>query len=139
MSRFLVTLILCLHLLLPVVAWAQNALRSPLSVSIREYGFMLGLAILGGVASWYMKVRRGELLIWNISAFVGELVISAFAGLMAFYACEYLAFDRWLSALVVGMSGHAGAKLISVAELAGQRMVEKKLGIDTLDKPKDAA
>jgi len=131
MHRIILTLVLCLHLLLPAVAWAQSNVRNPLSVSLREYGFFLGLAVLGGVASWWSKVRRGELPIWNISAFIGELVISGFAGLMAFFLCEYMSFNTWLSAAVVGMSGHAGAKGIGWLESAGQRFAEKELGIDT--------
>ena len=134
MHRIILTLVLCLHLLLPAVAWAQSNVRNPLSVSLREYCFFLGLAVLGGVTSWWSKVRRGELPIWNISAFIGELVISAFAGLMAFFLCEYMSFNTWLSAAVVGMSGHAGAKGIGWLESAGQRMAEKKLGIDTASK-----
>lgn len=133
-ARLLITLIVSLHLLLPIAAWAQSNLRNPLSVSLREYGFFLGLAVLGGVASWWSKVRRGELPIWNISAFIGELVISAFAGLMAFFLCEYMSFNTWLSAAVVGMSGHAGAKGIGWLESFGQRMAEKKLGIDNASK-----
>ncbi len=119
---------------MPIAALAQSNLRNPLSVSLREYGFFLGLAVLGGVASWWSKVRRGELPIWNISAFIGELVISAFAGLMAFFLCEYMSFNTWLSAAVVGMSGHAGAKGIGWLESFGQRMAEKKLGIDNASK-----
>ena len=135
MARILITLVLCLHLLLPAVAWAQLSVRNPLNISLREYGFFLGLAVLGGVASWWSKVRRGELPIWNISAFIGELVISAFAGLMAFYLCEWWGMPPLLTAAIVGMSGHAGARGLSWLESLGQRAIEKRLGIEPEQKP----
>lgn len=136
MHRLIITLLLCAHLLMPAIAMAQSAARSPLNISLREYGFMLAVALLGGLANWWGKVRRGELIIWNISALVGELCISAFAGLMAFYGCEYFGFSPWLTAAIVGMAGHAGARGIAWAESAGQRIAEKRLGIDP-EKPKD--
>lgn len=137
MTRAILTLILCMHLLLPAAAWAQSAARSPLNISLREYGFLLFIALLGGLASWFGKVRRGELVIWNLTALVGELCISAFAGLMAFYGCEYFGFSPWLTAAIVGMSGHAGARAIAWAESAGQRIAERKLGIDPVITPKE--
>lgn len=136
MTRIILILILSMHLLLPAIAWAQSSARNPLSIPLREYGFLLGIALLGGLASWFGKVRRGELVIWNVTALIGELCISAFAGLMAFYGCEYFGFSPWLTAAIVGMSGHAGARAIAWAESAGQRIAERKLGIGT-EPPKE--
>lgn len=58
MTRLLITLILCLHLLAPMVAYAQSVVRSPVSYSLQEYGFVLGTALLGGLASFWIKVRK---------------------------------------------------------------------------------
>ena len=131
MTRSILALILCMHLLLPVAAWAQDAVKSPLNYSLKVYGVILAVALLGGLASWFGKVRRGELLMWNISALVGELCISAFAGLIAFYLCDYMNLHQGLTAAIVGVSGHAGTKGITWLEGLGQRFAEKKLGIDT--------
>lgn len=128
--RFFISLVLCLHLLIPVAVWAQTlAIKTPLSYSLQEYGIVLATASLGGMASWYMKVRRGELLAWNLAALIGELCVSAFAGLLAFWLCEYSNFNPLLTSAIVGMSGHAGAKGLNWLEVVGQRMFEKKLGI----------
>ena len=137
MDRALLTLILCLHLLTPSAAWAQDAVKSPLNYSLKVYGGILAVALLGGLASWFGKVRRGELLMWNISALVGELCISAFAGLIAFYLCDYMNLHQGLTAAIVGVSGHAGTKGINWLESFGQRFAEKKLGIDTTLPPKE--
>ena len=128
--RFIIELLLCLQLLMPFAANSQTIMKTPLSYSLSEYGVVLATALLGGVASWFMKVRRGEILVWNLSALIGELCVSAFAGLLAFWLCEWLEIKPLLTAAIVAMAGHAGAKGISWAELLAQRVVEKKLGID---------
>ncbi len=134
MAKIAVTLFFCLHLLLPLAVHAQTVLKTPLSYSLQEYGVVLGTALLGGLANWLIKVRRGELLAWSISAMIGELCVSAFAGLTAFWLCEWGGVAPLMTAAVVGMSGHAGARGINWLEAAGQRMIEKRLGIPT---PKD--
>ncbi len=131
----MITLILCLHLLTPTVVWAQGAVKSPLNYSLKVYVAILAVALFGGLASWYGKVRRGEMLMCNISALVGELCISAFAGLIAFYLCDYMSLHQGLTAAIVGVAGHAGTKGINWLEGLGQRFAEKKLGIEP---PKDA-
>lgn len=129
MINFLVSCALALYLLAPMPVLAENLVKGPLSYSLKEYGLVLLLALAGGLASWWAKVRRGELVMWSLSSLIGELCMSAFAGLMSFYACEWLQINPLLTACVVGMSGHAGARALSWAETLGQRYVEKRLGI----------
>ncbi len=134
--KFILALVLSMHLLLPLAAHAQVVLKTPISYSLQEYGIVLGTALLGGLASWYMKVRRGELLIWNLASLIGELCVSAFAGLIAFWLCEYSNLNPLLTTAIVGMSGHAGAKGLNWLELVGQRIMEKKLGIHEPNDPR---
>jgi hypothetical protein len=133
MIRLFVTLALVVHMLWPLYAMAQNTLKTPLSYSLREYGVVLATALVGGLASWWIKVRRGELQAWNIAALIGELSVSAFAGMLAFWLCEYLNFHPLLTASIVGMSGHAGAKGLSWLESIGKKSIEKRLGVDSAD------
>ena len=135
MTRIVLTLLLCIHLLIPLAAQAQTALKTPLSYSLQEYGIVLATALLGGLANWWIKVRKGEMVGWNIAALIGELCVSAFAGLTAFWLCEWWAIQPLLTAAIVGMSGHAGARGLNWLETSGQRLMEKKLGITP---PKDA-
>lgn len=138
MTRLTLTLILCLHLLLPIMAQAQQVLKTPLSYSLQEYGIVLATALLGGLANWWIKVRRGEMLGWSIAALIGELCVSAFAGLTAFWLCEWWGMPPLLTAAIVGMAGHAGARGLNALEAIGQRVIERRLGIDLArdkDKP----
>ncbi len=121
--------LVALNLLFPVLAYAQEQLKSPLSYSLREYGVILGIALLGGFASWYSRVRKGEADMLNISALVGELAISAFAGLIAFWICESLDLSPLITAAVAGMAGHAGGNGITWLETLGKRYAEKRVGL----------
>jgi len=125
--RFLVEILLCLHLLaLPVGAWAQAVVpKDPLSYPLRVYGFMLAVAILGGFVSWYAKVRRNEIPAGSVFHLIGEVTTSAFAGMLTFFACEYANLPQILTAALVGVSGHMGAKLISLAEEAAKRRFDQ--------------
>lgn len=130
MIRLCISLIFCLHLAMPLIAHAQSVVKTPISYSLQEYGFVLGTALLGGLASWWIKVRKGEIAMWNLSALIGELCVSAFAGLIAFWLCEYLNFNPLLTSAIVGMSGHAGAKGLLWLESIGRKRVEKMLGAE---------
>jgi len=121
--RFLIQLILCLHLWAPVSAWAQA--ENPLTLPLRDYGFILAAALLGGAVSWWAKVRKGDRAAMSIFGFIGEMVTSAFAGLLAFFACKYLSLSPWLTAAIVGVAGHMGTRAITAGEALLQRKVDK--------------
>lgn len=111
MTRFLITIALALHML---PAHAQD--KHPLSYPLREYVLLLAVATLGGVVSFYAKVRNGTAQAWNLTHLVGELATSAFAGLIAFWLCEWGNTPQLLTISIVGISGHMGARAISAFE-----------------------
>lgn len=111
-------------LMAPILAHAQTA-KDPLSYPLRQWLLVLGLALFGGLASWVGKVRTGKVAIHNLPSLVGELAIAAFAGLMTFFVCEYLAFTPILTAAMVGMSGHMGGRAVTILE----GVLERKLGV----------
>lgn len=119
--RLIVTLFLCLHLLLPTITQAQDVLKDPLKYSLRDYGFVLGVALLGGVVSWYAKVKRGEVPGYGISQLIGEMATAAFAGLIAFWICEWAAFPQLLTIALVAISGHMGTAAIQQFEEFAKR------------------
>lgn len=127
--RFIFTLVLCLHLLAPAAAWAQTTMKSPLSYSLYEYGAMLGIAMLGGLVRWYLAIRKGDSTTISLSALIGELCVSAFVGLITFWLCEAMNIQPLYTGAIVGVSGHMGARMLVMAERAGKRMAEKRLGI----------
>lgn len=112
-------------------AWAADAVgaKDPLEYPLKQYAFILALSLLGGLVGWYSKVRRGHLHVANLMALVGELATSALAGLLVFYLCEYLNVAPVLTAAVVGMAGHTGAKVLSWAEEALKARADRLAGL----------
>lgn len=102
---------------------------NPLDQPLRNWLFILIMALLGGFVSWYMKVKRGELAATNLFALMGEGMVSALAGLLAFLVCDYFAMPLGITGAAAGFAGHAGAKALAIGEVWLQRVAEKKLGI----------
>ena len=132
MKKRLAALALFLHL---GGAMAQSP-KNPLEYPIKHWVFILLMAMLGGLASWYNKVKRGEVAATNLFALTGEFVVSALAGLLAFLICDYFNVPIGITGAMAGLSGHAGARALAVGEVLLQRFVEKRLGIEAT-KPDD--
>lgn len=106
-------------LLLPMAAHAET--KDPLSYPAKQYGFVLGLAMVGGLVSFYARVRKGEVMALNVTQLVGELTTSAFAGLLCFWLCELSGAPPLLAACLVGVAGHMGTRAISAFEAYAMR------------------
>lgn len=107
--------------------------KSPLDYPIRYWVFPLLMALLGGFASWYNKVKKGELQATNLFALMGEFAVSALSGLLAFLVCDYLNVPVGVTGAAAGLAGHAGARALTLAEIFMQRIIEKRLGITPAD------
>lgn len=129
MSQLFAGLFVAFQLLLPLYCHAEATLKSPLSYSLREYLVIVGIAILGGFAGWYRRVRKGEADMLNFPALIGELAVSAFAGLLTFWVCEAFELSPLITAAAAGMAGHAGGNGITWMERVGKRYAEKRFGV----------
>lgn len=112
--RSIIAVILCLHLL--VVQAETIAPKDPFSYTLKYYAMIVFVAVFGGIAAWWGKVRSGQYPITSISAFVGEVMISAFSGLITFFLCEWQGYHPLLTAGLVGISGHMGTRGIMLLE-----------------------
>jgi hypothetical protein len=116
---WIIGIVLAVLVLLPLAVKAQ-ASKNPLDYPVRQYGFVLVIALLGGLVSWWAKVRKGEAQAWHLTGLIGELSTSAFAGLLAFWLCEWAGTPPLLTASLVGISGHMGTRAISAFETWAQ-------------------
>lgn len=73
--------------------------------------------------NFYRKVKIGEARAFNIPELLGELMTSAFAGMVTFWLCESAGFSQMLTAALIGISGHMGSRAIFQFE----KYIEKKL------------
>lgn len=101
--------------------------KDPTSYSMITYFWVTVLSAWGGVVSFLAKVRTGVARPFNLVEFVGEITTSAFSGLLTFWGCEAAEFDPLWTAVLVGISGHMGARALYQIELLAQR----KLGVPT--------
>lgn len=86
--------------------------KDPTSYSLLTYLWVFGLAVLGGVVNFMRKLQEGHTRAFNIIEFIGELVTSAFAGVITFWMCEHAALSPLVTAALVGVSGHMGSRAI---------------------------
>lgn len=135
-TRLMIAILIAglIGLLLPAAARADA--KDPLSYPAKQYGFVLGLALFGGLVSFYAKVRKGEAQALNIMQLVGELTTSAFAGLLCFWLCELAGAPALLAACLVGVAGHMGGRAVAAFEtFAIQRWARgTQLADDTKDR-----
>lgn len=90
------------------------------------YAWVFGLAMLGGAASFVRRVRSGQAKYSNIIELIGELVVSAFAGLVTYFLCRSANFDDMLTAAFIAISGHMGTRIIFMFE----SYLVKKFGLE---------
>ena len=129
---YLYALIIALHLAGPVMA--QEVHKNPLSYSLRDYGVILAIAMLGGFVRWYNAVRRGESAAYDLRTLVGELFTSAFIGILTFWACEAMNVQPLITAALAGMAGHAGVSGLMWVERFLKRFFERKYGVEHTDR-----
>lgn len=90
--------------------------KSPETYSFITYGWVFALAILGGVVSFMRKLQLGHTRAFNLVEFIGEIVTSAFAGVLTFWMCEHSGLSPLNTAAFVGVSGHMGSRAIFLVE-----------------------
>lgn len=86
--------------------------KDPTTYSLITYAWVLLLASLGGAVNFLRKLRAGSVRAWNVTEFIGELVTSAFAGVITFWLCEAAEIRPLLTAALVGIAGHMGSRAI---------------------------
>lgn len=96
--------------------------KDPSSYSLLTYVWVFGLAALGGFVNFMRKVREGHTQMFNVVEFIGEIVTSAFAGIITFWLCESSNIDPLLTAALVGISGHMGSRALFLLEKFAARM-----------------
>jgi len=92
---------------------------SPVLEFLRQwaaYSWILILAWFGGFVNYMKKVRNGEVGRFNITEFLGDMLTSSFAGVITFLFCKGAGFNEWLTAALVGMSGHMGSRALFMFE-----------------------
>lgn len=97
--------------------------KDPTTFHAVTYAWVFGLASMGGISSYFRKLKEGHARAFSVCEFIGELVTSAFAGVITFFLCQSAHLDQVLSAAFVGIAGHMGSRAIMLLE----KLFEKNL------------
>jgi hypothetical protein len=90
--------------------------KDPTSYSLLTYLWVFALSMMGGFVSFMRKLRNGHARAFNVAEFIGELVTSAFAGVITFWLCENAEISPLMTAALVGVAGHMGSRAILTIE-----------------------
>ena len=90
----------------------MNFDKDPTSFSALTYAWVFSLAVLGGVVNFMQKLQKGYVRAFNMVEFIGEIVTSAFAGVITFWLCQSTEISPLVTAAMVGISGHMGSRAI---------------------------
>lgn len=86
---------------------------------------MLAIAMAGGVANFYGRVKTGEARAFNLAELVGEMFISGSAGIIAYWVFRGLNVNTWFVAAGVGVCGHMGSRFIFLGEKIIESLLDK--------------
>jgi hypothetical protein len=78
--------------------------------------WMLAISMMGGAVNFYQKVKSGKARVINVTELIGEMVTSAFVGIVCFWICKSYGVNEYATAAGVAISGHMGARAIFLAE-----------------------
>jgi CHASE2 domain-containing sensor protein len=113
---------------------ALDRARDPTIYSWLTYTWVVVWSVLGGMVSWYGKIKAGVSRPFNLAELFGEIATSAFAGITTFYICEWGNIDPLLSAVFIGIAGHMGTRFVFFMEKMLERHLAAKFGIKDSDK-----
>jgi CHASE2 domain-containing sensor protein len=77
---------------------------------------MIGACFLGGVTSWYKRVKEGHTRAFNIIELIGETCTCCLCGYVGFVAALYFFDDLSVSIAACCISAHFSTRLLFSAE-----------------------
>lgn len=81
------------------------------------------MAIGGGVANWYSRVKNGRTRAFNVVELIGEIFTSGLVGLGVFMLLAALDQPVGICAAAAGVGGHMATRLLFAIE----RVVEARI------------
>ncbi len=84
----------------------------PPDYSLATYGWVTWLSWFGAISAYLARIRHKSISDFSIFAFLCEIVISSFAGLMVFYLCDWQGVDARLTAVYIAICSHFSTRAI---------------------------
>lgn len=101
---------------------ATEAVKDPTSYGLLTYAWVVVLSAWGGTVRFIRKVKAGEMSLKQAAlTLTGEVITSAFAGVVTFYACEANGIPQLMTAVLVSVAGHMGGRALEPIEALYKR------------------
>jgi len=99
--------------------------KDPTSYSLLTYGWVVMLAVVGGVISHLTKLQAERK--FSMFRFVIDIVTAGFVGVLTFWICEAAKMNPLMTASFIGISGHMGSRILFLVETILKKKVEGAL------------
>lgn len=102
--------------------------KDPFNYSFLTYLWVVAISSWGGAVSFHRKVVLGHARPFNTAELAGEILTSAFVGVVTFWLCEWASIPQMLTAAFVGVTGHMGSRAIWQLENVLERWFANRTG-----------
>jgi hypothetical protein len=102
--------------------------KDPNNYTWITYAWVVGLSVLGGIASFWRKMREGVVRRFNITELIGEIFIAMFTGIVTFYMCESSGITQPMTSALVALSAHMGSRALYFLEKKFEKIAESMNG-----------
>ena len=103
--------------------------KDPVDYPWLTYLFVIAFSCWGGIVTLIQRYRLYKERRFSIIEVIGELAISAFAGMLVYYFCTWLGLEGNLRSGLVGVAGHMGSRVIFMIEQAVKAKFKGVAGI----------
>lgn len=89
--------------------------KDPTTYELATYLWVFLLSMWGGAVSYIRRISEGRASpnkFIRFCEFMGEILTSAFVGVITFYLCEAAGMSQLLTAVCVSVCGHMGTRAI---------------------------
>lgn len=91
-------------------------IKDPANWSTVTWLLLLVMSFLGGLSSWYRRVKEGHARAFNIIELIGEISVSGMMGFVGFVTADAYFDSQSIAAACAGMSAHFATRLLFGAE-----------------------
>jgi len=110
----------------PTPPWFEMPVREAIA-----YGVVVAISSWGGIVAYINRVRAGRE--FSLSELIGELTTSAFCGVLTYWFCQWAGLNPYLTAALVGISGHMGSRGLALTErymlAAARKWLDVRFGL----------
>jgi hypothetical protein len=90
--------------------------------AILTWVWIIGLSTLGGIVSFWQKIKTGHARAWNFTELVGEIATSGLAGIITANLADSINAPASLKYALVGIVAHMGSRgLLKLESLANSK------------------